>query len=155
MLKQCALRARFARKCCGSCGGALRTSHGVAARALDLRRWFAELKTNSHVAAARALRHARSPQQVQQAQNTFARRHRESTISAEGSPSSSPKRERFYLLIDVLALMFPPLYKPRPSIHTCVVKCLGFADSWLLDFSASRVPICRFSDSRVLGRFLG
>ena len=64
----------------------------------DLRRGFAELKTNLHGATARALRHARSPQAK------FARRHSESastrTISAEGSPSSrrvrtAPQRERF------------------------------------------------------------
>ena len=54
-------------------------------------------KTNSHGATARALRHARSPQ------DKFARRHSESastrTISAEGSPRSrqirtAPQRER-------------------------------------------------------------
>ena len=70
----------------------------------DLRRGFAELKTNSHGATARALRHARSPQKVRRAQAKFARRRSESastrTISAEGSPSSrhirtAPKRERF------------------------------------------------------------
>ena len=70
----------------------------------DLRRGFAELKTHSHGATPRALRHARSPQRVRRAQDTFARRHSESastrTISAEGSPSSSQictvlQRERF------------------------------------------------------------
>ena len=69
----------------------------------DLRRGFAELKTNSHGATARALR-ARSPQRARRAQAKFARRHSESaltrTISAEGSPSSrqirtAPRRERF------------------------------------------------------------
>ena len=69
----------------------------------NLRRWFAELKTSSHGATARALRHARSPQRVRRAQDTFARRHSERvstrTISAEGSPSSrqvctAPQRER-------------------------------------------------------------
>ena len=52
----------------------------------DLRRGFAALKTNSHGATARALRHARSPQRVHRAQDKFARRHSESastrTISA-------------------------------------------------------------------------
>ena len=70
----------------------------------DLRRGFAQLKTHSHGATARALRHARSPQRIRRAQDTFARRHSEGastrTISAEGSPSSSqirtaPQRERF------------------------------------------------------------
>ena len=70
----------------------------------DLRRGFAALKTNSHGATARALRHARSPQRVHRAQDKFARRHSESastrTISAEGSPRSrqirtAPQRERF------------------------------------------------------------
>ena len=70
----------------------------------DLRREFAALKTNSHGATARALRHARSPQRVHRAQDKFARRHSESastrTISAEGSPRSrqirtAPQRERF------------------------------------------------------------
>ena len=70
----------------------------------DLRRGFAALKTNSHGATARALRHARSPQRVRQGQDKFARRHSESastrTISAEGSPRSrqirtAPQRERF------------------------------------------------------------
>ena len=55
-------------------------------------------------ATARALRHARSPQRVRRAQDTFARRHSESAstrpISAKGSPSSrrictAPQRERF------------------------------------------------------------
>ena len=58
----------------------------------DLRRGFAKVKTNSHGATARALRHARSPQRVRQGQDKFARRHSESastrTISAEGSPRS-------------------------------------------------------------------
>ena len=57
----------------------------------DLRRGFAALKTNSHGATARALRHARSPQRVHRAQDKFARRHSESastrTISAEGCVS--------------------------------------------------------------------
>ena len=57
----------------------------------DLRRGFAALKTNSHGAAARALRHARSPQRVHRAQDKFARGHSESastrTISAEGCVS--------------------------------------------------------------------
>ena len=70
----------------------------------DLRRGFAELKTNSHGATARALRHAQSPQRVRRAQDTFARRHSQSastrTISADGLPSSrqirtAPQRERF------------------------------------------------------------
>ena len=71
----------------------------------DLRRGFAALKTNSHGATARALRHARSPQRVHRAQDKLARRHSESastrTISAEGgSPRSrqiraAPQRERF------------------------------------------------------------
>ena len=70
----------------------------------DLRRGFIGLKTNSHGAAARALRHAGSPQRVRQGQDKFARRHSESastrTISAEGSPRSrqirtAPQRERF------------------------------------------------------------
>ena len=70
----------------------------------DLRRGFAKVKTNSHGATARALRHARSPQRVHRAQDKFARRHSESastrTISAEGSPRSrqirtAPQRERF------------------------------------------------------------
>ena len=64
----------------------------------DLRRGFAALKTNSHGAAARALRHARSPQRVHRAQDKFARRHSESastrTISAEGSPRSRQTRRR-------------------------------------------------------------
>ena len=57
----------------------------------DLRRGFAKVKTNSHGATARALRHARSPQRVHRAQDKFARRHSESastrTISAEGCVS--------------------------------------------------------------------
>ena len=57
----------------------------------DLRRGFAALKKNSHGAAARALRHARSPQRVYRAQDKFARGHSESastrTISAEGCVS--------------------------------------------------------------------
>ena len=70
----------------------------------NLRRGFAKVKTNSHGATARALRHARSPQRVRQGQDKFARRHSESastrTISAEGSPRSrqirtAPQRERF------------------------------------------------------------
>ena len=70
----------------------------------DLRRGFAKLKTNSHGATARALRHARSPQRVRRAQDKFARRHSESdptrTIPAEGSSGSrqirtAPQRERF------------------------------------------------------------
>ena len=70
----------------------------------DLRRGFAALKTNSHGATARALRHARSPQRVHRAQDKFARRHSESastrTVSAEGSPRSrqiraAPQRGRF------------------------------------------------------------
>ena len=70
----------------------------------DLRRGFAALKTNSHGATARALRHARSPQRVHRAQDKFARRHSESastrTIPAEGSSGSrpirtAPQRERF------------------------------------------------------------
>ena len=70
----------------------------------DLRRGFAKVKTNSHGATARALRHARSPQRVRQGQDKFARRHSESAstrrISAEGSPRSrqirtAPQRERF------------------------------------------------------------
>ena len=70
-------------------------SHGATARALrthDLRRGFAKLKTNSHGATAKALRRARSPQRVRRAQDNFARRHSQSastrTISAEGSPSA-------------------------------------------------------------------
>ena len=54
----------------------------------DLRRGFAELKTNS----ARVLQHAGSPQGVRREQDKFARRNSESVltrrISAEGSPSS-------------------------------------------------------------------
>ena len=70
----------------------------------DLRRGFAKVKTNSHGAAARALRHARSPQRVRRDQDRFARRHSESdptrTIPAEGSSGSrqirtAPQRERF------------------------------------------------------------
>ena len=70
----------------------------------DLRRGFAKVKTNSHGATARALRHARSPQRVRRAQDKFARRHSESdptrTIPAEGSSGSrqirtAPQRERF------------------------------------------------------------
>ena len=91
----------------------------------DLRRGFAGLKTNSHGATARALRHARSPQRVHRAQDKFARRRSESerspqrvrraqdkfarrhsesastrTIPAEGSSGSrqirtAPQRERF------------------------------------------------------------
>ena len=61
----------------------------------DLRRRFAEIKTHSHGATARALRHARSPQKVRRDQDTFARRHGKSastrTISTEGSPSSRPR----------------------------------------------------------------
>ena len=57
----------------------------------DPRRGFIGLKTNSHGATARALRHARSPQRVRRAQDKFARRHSESastrTISAEGCVS--------------------------------------------------------------------
>ena len=57
----------------------------------DLRRGFAALKTNSHGATARALRHARSPQRVRQGQDKLARHHSESastrTISAEGCVS--------------------------------------------------------------------
>ena len=69
----------------------------------DPRRGFIGLKTNSHGATARALRHAGSPQRVRQGQDKFARRHSESastrTISAEGSPRSrqirtAPQRER-------------------------------------------------------------
>ena len=69
----------------------------------DPRRGFIGLKTNSHGATARALRHARSPQRVRRAQDKFARRHSESastrTISAEGSSGSrqirtAPQRER-------------------------------------------------------------
>ena len=68
------------------------------------RRGFIGLKTNSHGAAARALRHARSPQRVRRAQDKFARRRSESastrTIPAEGSSGSrqirtAPQRERF------------------------------------------------------------
>ena len=70
----------------------------------DLRRGFIGLKTDAHGATARAIRHARSPQRVHQAQDKFARRHSESAstrrISAEGSPRSrqirtAPQRERF------------------------------------------------------------
>ena len=70
----------------------------------DLRRRFAALKTNSHGATARALRHARSPQRLHRAQDKFARRRSESastrTIPAEGSSGSrqirtAPQRERF------------------------------------------------------------
>ena len=72
--------------------------------AQDLRRGFAESKTNSHGATARAFRRAGSTQRVHCEQDKFARRHSESastrTISAEGSPSSrhirtAPQRERF------------------------------------------------------------
>ena len=70
----------------------------------DLRRGFAAVKTNSHGATARALRHARSPQRVRRGQGKFARRHSDSAstraILAEGSPRSrqirtAPQRERF------------------------------------------------------------
>ena len=70
----------------------------------DPRRGFIGLKTNSHGATARALRHAGSPQRVRQGQDKFARRHSESastrTIPAEGSSGSrqirtAPQRERF------------------------------------------------------------
>ena len=70
----------------------------------DTHRGFIGLKTNSHGATARALRHAGSPQRVRQGQDKFARRHSESastrTISAERSPRSrqirtAPQRERF------------------------------------------------------------
>ena len=70
----------------------------------DLRRGFAKVKTNSHGATARALRHARFPQRVRRDQDRFARRHSESastrTIPAEGSSGSrqirtAPQRERF------------------------------------------------------------
>ena len=108
------MRASFVRKRClrsRRCGRARRTLHGATARAPisaegslssrqirtapqrerfdthDLRRGFAELKTNSHGATARALRHARSLQRVRRAQDKFARRHSQSastrTISAE------------------------------------------------------------------------
>ena len=69
----------------------------------DLRRGFIGLKTDSHGATARAMRHARSPQRVHRAQDRFARDHSESdptrTIPAEGSPRSrqirtGPQRER-------------------------------------------------------------
>ena len=69
----------------------------------DLRRRFAESKTNMHAATARALRLAQ-PQRVRRAQATFARRRSESAstraISAEGSPRArqvrtEPQRERF------------------------------------------------------------
>ena len=69
----------------------------------DLRRGFAAVKTDSHGATARAIRHARSPQRVHRAQDRFARDHSESdptrTIPAEGSPRSrqirtAPQRER-------------------------------------------------------------
>ena len=70
----------------------------------DLRRGFAKVKTNSHGATAKALRHARSPQRVRRDQDRFARRHSEGastrTIPAEGSSGSrqirtAPQRERF------------------------------------------------------------
>ena len=69
----------------------------------DLRRGFAAVKTNSHGATARALRHARSPQRVRRRQDRFARDHSKSdptrTIPAEGSSGSrqirtGPQRER-------------------------------------------------------------
>ena len=82
---------------------ALKTnSHGATARALRHAR--SPQKTNSHGATARALRHARSPQRVRRAQDKFARRRSESastrTIFAEGSSGSrqictGPQRERF------------------------------------------------------------
>ena len=52
----------------------------------DLRRGFAELKTNSHGATARALRHARSPQRVRRAQDKFARRHSQSASTSTMRP---------------------------------------------------------------------
>ena len=70
--------------------------------ARDLRRGFAEAKTNSHRATARALRHAQCPhssprpRQLRTASGSASPR----TISAEGSPRSrqictAPQRERF------------------------------------------------------------
>ena len=66
----------------------------------NLRRGFVG---DVHGAAARALRHARSPQRVRRPRRKFARRHSESaptrTIPAEGSSASfdirtAPQRER-------------------------------------------------------------
>ena len=70
-------------------------SHGAAARALrSARSWQRARRAqgNSHGATARALRRARSWQRARRAQGKFARRHSQSastrTILAEGSPSS-------------------------------------------------------------------
>ena len=79
----------------------------------------------SHGEAARVLRHARSPQRVRRAQDTFARRHSESTISAEGSPSSrhirlAPQQERFNT--DYLSsrhIRTAPQQKPASSGFIC------------------------------------
>ena len=69
----------------------------------DLRRGFIGLKTDSHGATVRAIRHARSPQRVRRGQARFARDHSESdptgTIPAEGSSGSrqirtGPQQER-------------------------------------------------------------
>ena len=70
----------------------------------DLRRGFAEVKTHSPGAAARALRHTGFSQRVRRDQDMFARRHSKSvstrTICAEGSPRprhirTAPQREHF------------------------------------------------------------
>ena len=60
----------------------------------DLRRGFAELKTNSHGATARALRHARSPQRVRRAQAKFARRHSESETNSHGATARALRHAR-------------------------------------------------------------
>ena len=71
--------------------GELKTnSHGATARALRHARSPQRVFRASHDATATALRHARSPQRVRRAQDTFARRHSERasarTLSAEGLP---------------------------------------------------------------------
>ena len=61
----------------------------------DPRRGFIGLKTNSHGATARALRHARSPQRVRRAQDKFARRHSESASTRTKAPvGPTPARKR-------------------------------------------------------------
>ena len=66
----------------------------------DARREFTATETDSHGAAGRAIRHARSPQRVHRNQDRFARRRSESdptrAISAEGSNQicTAPQQER-------------------------------------------------------------
>ena len=64
-------------------------SHGATARALRHARSSWRVRRGLLGATARALRHARSPQRVCRGQDKFTRRHSESastrTISAEGS----------------------------------------------------------------------